>query len=52
MTEQIDDPSILADVMAQQFVHDADERQDLLEMESAAARVAWICRRFESGADP
>ena len=50
MTAQIDDPSILADVMAQQFVHDTDERQDLLEMESAAARVAWICKKFESGA--
>lgn len=49
MTSQIDDPSILADVMAQQFVHDPDERQDLLEMEPAAARVAWICRKFESG---
>lgn len=49
MTSQIDDPSILADVMAQQFVHHPDERQDLLEMESAAARVAWICRKFESG---
>ncbi|RYD61631.1 MAG: hypothetical protein EOP83_16570 [Verrucomicrobiaceae bacterium] len=48
MTEQIDDPSILADVMAQQFLHDPDERQDLLEMESAAARVAWICRKFEA----
>lgn len=50
MTSQIDDPSILADVMAQQFVHHPDERQDLLEMESAAARVAWICRKFESDA--
>ena len=49
MTEQIDDPSILADVIAQQFLHDPDERQILLEMESAAARVAWICKRFESG---
>lgn len=48
MTRQIDDPSILADVMAQQFLHDPEERQDLLEMESAAARVAWICRKFES----
>jgi Lon protease-like protein len=47
MTRQIDDPSILADVMAQQFLHDPDERQDVLEMESAAARVAWICRKFE-----
>ena len=43
---------ILADVMAQQFVHDPDERQELLEMESAAARVAWICRKFESGSAP
>jgi len=50
MTAQIDDPSILADVMAQQFLHHPDERQDLLEMESAAARVAWICKKFESGA--
>lgn len=50
MTTLIDDPSILADVMAQQFLHDPDERQDLLEMESAAARIAWICRKFESGA--
>ena len=50
MTAQIDDPSILADVMAQQFIHDPDERQQLLEMESAAARVAWICKKFESGA--
>lgn len=49
MTDQIDDPSILADVMAQQFLHDPNERQDLLEMESAAARVAWICKKFESG---
>ena len=50
MTTQIDDPSILADVMAQQFLHVPDERQDLLEMESAAARIAWICKKFESGA--
>lgn len=46
MTEQIDDPSILADVMSQQFLHDPDERQDLLEMESVPARIAWLCRKF------
>ena len=48
MTSQIDDPSILADVIAQQFLHDPDERQDLLEMESAAARIAWICKKFDT----
>jgi len=46
MSRQIDDPCILADVMAQQFLHDPDERQDLLELESAAARIAWLCRKF------
>ncbi len=46
MCEPIDDPAILCDVMSQQFIQDPDERQTLLEMESVAARVAWICRRF------
>ncbi|MDB6079160.1 MAG: peptidase lon domain protein [Akkermansiaceae bacterium] len=46
MSEQIDDPCILADVMAQQFLHDPDERQDLLELESVPARIAWICKKF------
>ncbi|MBB5349818.1 Lon protease-like protein [Haloferula luteola] len=47
MCDPLDDPAILCDVMAQQFIHDADDRQTLLEMESVPARVAWICRRFE-----
>ena len=46
MCGPIDDPAILCDVMSQQFIHEPDDRQALLEMESVAARVAWICRRF------
>lgn len=46
MAEQIDDPSILADVLAQQFLHDPDERQQLLELESVPARIAWLCQKF------
>ncbi len=46
MAGQIDDPSILADVMAQQFLTEPDERQFLLEMEPVAARVAWLCDKF------
>ncbi|MBK1825918.1 LON peptidase substrate-binding domain-containing protein [Haloferula rosea] len=43
MTESIDDPAILADVMAQQFIQNPTERHDLLEMESVAERIAWLC---------
>src|SRR5690606_7690467 len=43
MVLQIDDPGILADVLAQQFLTDPDERQLVLEMEPVAARVAWLC---------
>lgn len=46
MTESIDDPAILADVMAQQFVQNPAERHDLLEMESVAERIAWLCRHL------
>jgi len=46
MIEKVDDPAILADVIAQQFVHDPDERQQLLENDSAAARIAWLCRKL------
>ncbi|MGE9270363.1 MAG: LON peptidase substrate-binding domain-containing protein [Verrucomicrobiales bacterium] len=48
MTESIDDPAILADVMAQQFVQDPVDRHDLLAMESVAERIAWLCRHLSS----
>jgi Lon protease-like protein len=47
MTASIDDPAILCDVLCQQFIHDPEERQKLLEMEPVAARIAWICQRFD-----
>lgn len=46
LTRHLDDPVILADVIAQQFLHDPDERQDVLEMDSVAARIAWLCRKL------
>ena len=46
MSSTIDDPVVLADVLSHQFIQDPDERQFLLEMESAPARVAWICKRL------
>jgi Lon protease-like protein len=46
MTSGIDDPAILADVLSQQFIHDPDDRHELLGMESVAARIAWLCSRL------
>lgn len=46
MTESIDDPAILADVMAQQFIQDPSERHHLLVMDSVAERIAWLCRHL------
>lgn len=48
MLQRTDDPVILADVVSQQFFHDPDQRQMLLEEESAATRVAWICRSLQA----
>jgi Lon protease-like protein len=48
MSKQIDDPAILADVICQQFLHQPDERQQMLETESVAARIAWLCRELAS----
>jgi Lon protease-like protein len=43
MTQEIDDPAILADVVSQQFIHKPADRYELLSMDSVAARIAWLC---------
>jgi uncharacterized protein len=45
---QSDDPSVLSDIVAQQFIHDADDRQMLLEELSPAARISWLCQAITS----
>lgn len=47
MATKIEDPAILTDVLAQHFLHEPDERQQLLENESVAARVAWLCHKLQ-----
>lgn len=46
MISSIHDPATLADVIAQQFIHQPEERQQLLETESPAARTAWLCQKL------
>lgn len=47
MLDQADEAGLLADLVAQQFVHDPDLRQKLLETVSAGERISLICGFFE-----
>jgi metal-sulfur cluster biosynthetic enzyme len=47
LLHRTDDPVILADIVSQQFIHDIEMRQNLLEMQSPAARIAWLCQALE-----
>lgn len=43
-----DDPVILADIIAHQFLIEPKDRQKLLEMESPADRVTWLCQHLQN----
>lgn len=44
LLDRADEPGLMADIICQQFIHDSDLRQDLLETESVSARIPTICR--------
>lgn len=43
LLDRADDPGLMTDIVCQQFIHEADLRQQLLEMESIGARIPLIC---------
>lgn len=43
LLDRADGPELMTDIVCQQFIHDPDLRQDLLEMESVGARIPLIC---------
>jgi uncharacterized protein len=43
LLDRADDPALMTDIVCQQFIHEADLRQQLLEMESVGARIPLIC---------
>lgn len=47
LLDQVDEPSLMADVVAQQFVHEPDLRQELLETLSIGERISKLCVFFE-----
>ena len=47
LLDQADEPALMADVVAQQFVHEPDLRQKLLETISVGERISLLCGFFE-----
>jgi Lon protease-like protein len=43
LLDRAEDPGLMTDIVSQQFIHEADLRQQLLEMESIGARIPLIC---------
>jgi uncharacterized protein len=43
LLDRADEPALMTDVICQQFVHDPDLRQELLETESVNARIPRLC---------
>ncbi len=43
LLDRAEDPALMTDIVCQQFIHEADLRQELLEMESVGARIPVIC---------
>lgn len=47
LLDQANEPAILADLVAQQFVHEPDLRQTLLEVKSVGEMMSLLCAFFE-----
>lgn len=43
LLDRADEPGLMTDIICQQFIHDPDLRQRLLEMESIGDRIPVIC---------
>lgn len=46
LLDQADEAGLMADLVAQQFVHDADLRQSILETLSTGERIRMLCEFF------
>ncbi len=43
LLDRADEPGLMSDIICQQFIHEADLRQELLEMASVGDRIPVIC---------
>lgn len=49
--DRTEDPGVMADIICQQFIQNADLRQQLLEMESVGDKIPLICEALHSLGD-
>lgn len=50
LIDRADGPELMTDIVSQQFVHDSDLRQRLLEMDSAGERIPLLCAYLQQAA--
>lgn len=43
LLDRAEDPALMTDIVSQQFIHEADLRQRLLEMDNVGERITVIC---------
>jgi Lon protease-like protein len=43
LLDRAEEPGLMTDIVCQQFIHEPDLRQELLEMQSVGARIPVIC---------
>ncbi|NJM38759.1 MAG: LON peptidase substrate-binding domain-containing protein [Akkermansiaceae bacterium] len=43
LLDRADEPALMTDIICQQFIHDPDLRQNLLEMDSVGDRITVLC---------
>lgn len=48
LLDRADEPGLMTDIVCQQFIHEADLRQRLLEMDRIGDRIAVICEYLRS----
>ncbi len=51
MLSQADEAGLMADLVSQQFIHDPDLRQKLLETESVGDQIRMLCEFFQKISD-
>lgn len=51
LLDRAEEPGLMTDIVCQQFIHEADLRQELLEMESVGGRIPVICEYLRKASE-
>jgi ATP-dependent Lon protease len=51
LLDRAEDPGLMTDIVCQQFIHEPDLRQSLLEMDSVGGRIPVICEYLRKASE-